>query len=577
MLCLFLTHWAKGQQLTITGDFPVSKKEAHRLRLLVQKNDSLALTDGLNRLLRAAWAEGFIEASWRFHQTEWTFNSGHRRLGVRLQTDSALHPLCPHIPSTALVTSWGATWGKTASDWLDACENSGFPFASIRFSSLAFAGDTLTGKVKYESGPYIVFDSLTFLEEAPVRKDWLMRYLGIMPGEPYAESVVRAIPNKLAQLGFIETIAPVKWYFDEQIARGIFHLSNRQNGGLNGVIGMAPNSSTASVNGNGRFLVTGELHALFPNAFRTGKSIQLDYRSFLARSQDLTIKAEMPWLWGSSAGLNAHFALLKFDTLYLNLSTRLGATLDLNGFGLLRAFTDRQSTNLLTLDTFTILQIQRLPAFHDVKQTQYGFNFQRRSGYLPSMSSRGWRIEAEASVGRRRVPQNTWLAKQAFLSSNGRVYGLYDSIKAISVSWKQWVNAECWLPLGRSFVGYGRLSAGWVASPNLFQNDLFRIGGLRTLKGFDEQSIFANRYAIFEMQGQYKLSDQGRFILLSNSGLVSNSLKDYKWRMPWAIGTGFQWLTGNNVFQLYYALGTWAGQSLNFQAGKIHVGFVNRF
>ena len=53
------------------------------------------------------------------------------------------------------------------------------------------------------------------------------------------------------------------------------------------------------------------------------------------------------------------------------------------------------------------------------------------------------------------------------------------------------------------------ISLHFYIGETMFQNELFRIGGLKTLRGFDEESIFASVYSIFTLEY--------RFILEQNS------------------------------------------------------------
>ena len=46
---------------------------------------------------------------------------------------------------------------------------------------------------------------------------------------------------------------------------------------------------------------------------------------------------------------------------------------------------------------------------------------------------------------------------------------------------------------------------GYLESPGVFENELYRIGGLKTLRGFDEDSIFASFYTIGPLETRYLL------------------------------------------------------------------------
>ena len=47
------------------------------------------------------------------------------------------------------------------------------------------------------------------------------------------------------------------------------------------------------------------------------------------------------------------------------------------------------------------------------------------------------------------------------------------------------------------------MEAADLQSENMFKNELFRIGGLKTLRGFDEESITASFYNIATLEWRF--------------------------------------------------------------------------
>ena len=123
-----------------------------------------------------------------------------------------------------------------------------------------------------------------------------------------------------------------------------------------------------------------------------------------------------------------------------------------------------------------------------------------------------------------------------------------------------------------------QLNTAFIMNQNLFLNELFRIGGLKTLKGFDEQSIFANKYLIGNFELRYLFQQNSGFMIFWNGAWYENSvLAKPIVDNPWGAGVGMNIETGAGVFSFYYALGKQLDNAMAFQQAKIHFGFTNFF
>ena len=112
----------------------------------------------------------------------------------------------------------------------------------------------------------------------------------------------------------------------------------------------------------------------------------------------------------------------------------------------------------------------------------------------------------------------------------------------------------------------------------MFQNELFRIGGLKTLKGFDEQSIFAETFLIGNLDLKYMVAENSSFLVFYNSAFVKNSLATtFQNDFPKGFGAGMNIESNAGVFSLYYAVGSQKNNPILLNSARIHFGFVNYF
>jgi hemolysin activation/secretion protein len=109
-------------------------------------------------------------------------------------------------------------------------------------------------------------------------------------------------------------------------------------------------------------------------------------------------------------------------------------------------------------------------------------------------------------------------------------------------------------------------------------NELFRIGGIRTLKGFDEQSIFASRYLITTVEYRYLFQQMANLVLFWNGAYYENIARSPLISdKPYGFGAGLTMETKAGVFSLYYAMGKAFNNPLDWSKAKVHFGLVNYF
>jgi len=108
------------------------------------------------------------------------------------------------------------------------------------------------------------------------------------------------------------------------------------------------------------------------------------------------------------------------------------------------------------------------------------------------------------------------------------------------------------------------------------ENELYRIGGFGSLRGFNEESIFASAYGIGSLEYRYMPNDGFYISLFGDYGFVENKSSGIDENLL-GIGTGISFLTQLGVFNLSYAVGKQSDTNFDFRNSKIHFGILARF
>jgi len=113
---------------------------------------------------------------------------------------------------------------------------------------------------------------------------------------------------------------------------------------------------------------------------------------------------------------------------------------------------------------------------------------------------------------------------------------------------------------------------------NFYENEAFKIGGLKTLRGFDEEILNITSYSIFTTEIRYLFEENSAIYLFADGGYVEqNFAKGFTTDTPIGIGAGIDFETKAGIFTLNYAIGKQMGNPFLLKSAKIHIGYVSRF
>jgi len=117
-----------------------------------------------------------------------------------------------------------------------------------------------------------------------------------------------------------------------------------------------------------------------------------------------------------------------------------------------------------------------------------------------------------------------------------------------------------------------------LAQEDLFLNELYRLGGSKQLRGFDEQTVFSDIYNILTLEYRLLLGENSYLAAFGDYGFVRNDLLDTnKWDNPIGIGAGLNFETGAGIFGISTAVGKTREIPFNFRNAKIHFGYLSVF
>lgn len=457
-------------------------------------------------------------------------------------------------------------------------ENRGYPFVSTKLSNIYYSDSLVYAKILVEKGKFFTYDTLEIVGNAKLSKKFLMTYLNIKPNQTYNEENIRDIEKKLRSLSFITPSKPTTIQFIGNKAKPILYLNQRNNDLVDGIIGMAPNNNTSI--GNPRFLLTGEFKIKLGNLFQSAKTFNLNWRSFRERSQELSIQSQLPFLFGSNLGTDFSMYFLKYDTLFTQLQFNIGATYHYAGMNKIKFYYQIERNSLISIDTLAIKSQRKLPTSQAININTWGIENTIDKLNYPFNPSKGFKLVLNAGIGRKSILKDIRIESLVFENNQGEKYSLYDSIETIINRVNFNFNFDKFFDLGKKNVLRTNLYGQGLITPTIYFNELFRFGGVYSLRGFNEQSIFASTYSILNIEYRYLLNRNSNILLFWNGAWYENRSvvnSELVTDTPYGFGIGANIETGAGIFTFAYALGKEFNNSINLQTGKIHFGISALF
>lgn len=443
-----------------------------------------------------------------------------------------------------------AHWQTIQNKVLTYAENNGYPFAEIGLTDLRVSENRLMeGRITYRSGTLIRFDTLIIVGQGGIKPVLLQTMLGIYPGQLFNQAAVRQAEEQLKTLPFLRLTRPPDVLFRFDRAHLVLHVEPVQVNRFDGVIGFLPNQER-----QGSILLTGMVNWELGNLFNGGKSLRAEWQRMRAATQSLRISYDHPLLFRTRLGAGFQVNFLKEDTTFFNLQWQGQLSYPLL-FGQLPAgkigFFVRNQTSVLTDSS----QRSTERGIANMRFLSYGisYRFSRLDNIL--QPQRGWQLAWEAGAGNKTAAVRTPQGFATFYAAR-------------------------FIATGKQTALMLRTTGGIMLGQLLFLNELFRLGGLQTLRGFNENDFFASRYLIGTAEYRLYFEESSFLFAFTDYGRLAGQTPTQTFTdSPLGLGFGINVGTKGGIFSLTYAMGNSARlqQSFSPEQSKIHFGYVSRF
>lgn len=441
-------------------------------------------------------------------------------------------------------------------DILNVYEQRGYTFAAISIESIEeYEQGTekkIRLKIKIDENERIKIDNIVIEGNTNTKKNVITREITLGEGNSISRENLVEIKRRLENLGYFESVElPKILKYKDQTVLSIKVKEGNTNT-FDGILGFVPPTQNEE---QGYF--TGLVNLSIRNLFGTGRKVEARFKKEIKSTQELELSYLEPWFLGYPLNISTDFMQRIEDSTYIKreLGLRTEAMIS-KKFSISGIFDlERVIPTINSTSSFTIFDSRLLAAGVEIRFDSRDYVYNPLSGilYKTSYSVGQKKIYNAASFTNLDVPSDFTIQK-----------GMMDLDFYYSFFKRQ-----------SMLIGVHGVE---IRSPRFEAADLFRFGGINSVRGYREGQFLGSRVAWSNLEFRYSLTRRSFAAVFYDMGYYRKPA-DEQFNVPvqegfiYGYGLGIRIETALGMFGVSYALGR--GDSI--LEGKIHFGLVNDF
>ena len=549
MLAVFSGADAQGLQLIIISSNAQETKTIDTVGYSKSFENYETLLLEIERFKEVAYRLGYIESTVQSvtkntSETVAQLMLGPKYESVQIYGDKVLFELLDLKP---IETTGSLSYHQTKVSELEVLMNQltdGLASKSFPFASVTLKNIIPIDKTTLKADLVVVTKQARQLNTVEIKgydkfpRSFIKHYLGIKTNIPFDLKAIQTKTETLDQLSFTNQLRPAEVLFTQDTTSVYLYLEKNKSNRFDGFLGFGSEETT------GNLELNGYLYLNLVNNLNYGESFVLNYRSDENDLKTFESKLTLPYLFKSPIGSELKLNIFKKDSTFTTAEQSVNLFYQLNPKQrLFVGIKTAQSNALEPIESSTIV---------DYKTNAYElrYTYQNRTPkdlLFPVKSQMEVRFSrASRKTSALKTNQNIYLIKAAHLFN-----------------------------LNKSNSLYINLNAQGIDSKNYVSNELLRFGGIRTIRGFEENSINASSFGVLASEYRLRLSPSLYVHSIIDAAYFNTPIKSDQKLV--GIGFGFGLLTEAGLLKFNLANGQLENQNFRFSDSKVHLSLTATF
>lgn len=354
----------------------------------------------------------------------------------------------------------------------------------------------------------------------------------------FNQETLKKIHNDFEKFQFISQTKYPEILFTKDTTKVYVYVEKSKPNRFDGFIGFGNND-------NGDLKINGYLDLLLVNSLNVGERFNLYWKSDGNKQTTFNASLELPYIFKSPLGIKGQLNIFKQDSTFQNTQTavELGYYFNFNTRVYL-GYQSTESSDIQNLSTTSITDFDNSFLTANFEFTQ----FKNDDYFFPEKTI----INIKGGNGKRN--SESFNNKQFFITGDLR-HNFYLNEKNI-------INIKS--------------QNHYLQSENYITNELYRFGGINSIRGFNENSLQANLFSSILTEYRYVLAPTIYVHSIIDYGYFQDKTTNNEGQIL-GLGFGFGLLTKNGLFNLVYANGSTGQQEIKLSNSIVHISFKAKF
>jgi outer membrane protein assembly factor BamA len=417
--------------------------------------------------------------------------------------------------------------------------NNGDPFSTLQLINIKKDNGVLYADLNIEEEQQRTIDTIIIKGYDKFPETYIKRYLKLKARQHFNLKTINQKTEALSNLQFASQIKDPEVLFTIDSTILYIYVEKQKSNTFDGFLGFGTNTETSKIE------FDGYLNLNLINNLNYGESFSLLYKSDESEQKTFDVKVKMPYIFGTAIGTQLGLNIFKKDSSFVTTSQFAKIDFQFNPKNSVALGVNAlNSTNLLDNATVTISDFKSSFTTASYNHT----SMQRYDRLFPV----NFLFEFSAGLGKRTIDKNDQSQTKFELNT----------LKIFNLNLRNSI--------------YGNLSAAILNSDNFLENELFRFGGINSIRGFEENSLTANVFAVLNTEYRYKVTNTLYINSIIDLAYYENQIIVTKNKLL-GLGFGFGVLTQAGLFKLNYSNGSSENQTIKFSNSKIHISLSTKF
>ena len=406
---------------------------------------------------------------------------------------------------------------------LEQIDRKGNSFSEITYVNPLLKNDTLFLEMKISNSSSRKIDKVITRGYEDFPKKFISKYFLINKNTIFSKQKLNQVSALSNKLDFIKEKKAPEVLFKKDSTHLYLFLDKIGTSSFDGLVNFS-----SKENGKG-LLLNGNLDLKLNNTFNTGEKFEIIWNKVSDEKTDFKINSYVPYILNSKFSTTLEFYLYRQDSTFINTNFELKTDYSINQKSHASILYSSEKSNYL------------LGLGYELKKSSTSNLYKYKNG-----------LNLNLTIGKRKTDT--------------------ESINQLKFHFSAFANVQI---NNRGYLNI-KNESGLLTSKNYLLNELFRIGGANSIRGYNEQSIFTNGYSYSNIEFRYSLDTSSYLYSITDLGVYKENTTN-KIKKLLGIGAGYQFRINNNLVNLGYVISTNSSTNAKLNSSRLVVRWTSFF